>query len=220
MKPGFLLRHLDPTDAVGELLFGGVMTLSFTLGAGLVVREGAEATREILLGVVGCNLAWGVIDGGMHVMSCTLERSRKGRLIEAVQASSGEEQALALIRRELDDRLDRITTPEERGGLYREISRRIRTLAPERARVTREDLLGAVAVFLLVFASTVPALLPFLVFDDRFTALRVANLLLLALIFYAGVRWARTTRNDPWRVGAGLLVLGLGLVAVAIAFGG
>ena len=218
--PPLLSRHLDPTDAVGELLFGSVMTLTFTLGAGLLVREGEEATREILVGVLGCNLAWGLIDAGMYVMSCTLDRSRKTRLVEAVRSAPGEPEALAIVGEEFDERLDRITTPEERTALYREMAKRMRALAPEPVRVRSQDLRGAVAVFFLVFASTVPAVVPFLVLEDRFLALRVANALLLAMVFFSGYRWGRATGNRPWLHGFVLLVLGLALVAVAIAFGG
>ena len=37
-------RLLDPGDSLGEVLFGLIMTLTFTLGAGLMIEEeGARA---------------------------------------------------------------------------------------------------------------------------------------------------------------------------------
>lgn len=219
-RPSFVARHLDPDDSIGEYLFGAIMALSFTLGAGLVVEEGPTATRQILVGLVGCNLAWGLIDGAMYVLGNVLDRSRKLRLLEAIRSAPGEEQALALIGRELDDRLDPVTSPAERRRTYEALVPRLKALPTSRNRVEREDLLGAVAVFWLVVLSTVPAIVPFLVLEDRFVALRLANLLLLASLFHAGGKWARATGNHPWRIGASLVVIGLALVAIAIALGG
>jgi len=36
----FIGRYLDPDDILGEVLFGLIMTLGFTLGAGLIVKGG------------------------------------------------------------------------------------------------------------------------------------------------------------------------------------
>jgi uncharacterized membrane protein YedE/YeeE len=42
-------RYLDPGTSMGEVLFGLIMTLTFTLGAGLVIdEEGRAGAREML----------------------------------------------------------------------------------------------------------------------------------------------------------------------------
>jgi VIT1/CCC1 family predicted Fe2+/Mn2+ transporter len=92
--------------------------------------------------------------------------------------------------------------------------------APRHAVVTREDLLGALACFWLVFFASFPAAVPFLFLDDPWIALRVSNGVLLALMFYAGFSWAKYTLATPWLTGICFVLGGLGLVAVAIALGG
>jgi len=58
-------RHLDPGSSLGEVLFGLIMTLTFTLSAGIIIEdEGREGARQLLIAVIGCNLAW-VIDGAL-----------------------------------------------------------------------------------------------------------------------------------------------------------
>ena len=52
----FVARYLDPLDRLSEFLFGLVMVLSFTLGAGLIIDEGEQATRQMLLAIIGCKL--------------------------------------------------------------------------------------------------------------------------------------------------------------------
>ncbi len=219
-KQSFVRRYLDPTQILGEVMFGLIMVLTFTLGAGLIVKEGTVATTRMLLGILGCNVAWGLIDGAMYVVSSMLESSRKARLLRSIQKAASKEDALAMVGRELDPRLGPFTSLEERTHLYPAVLDRLLKVTPERTLVKKEDVYGAIVIFWLVFLSTIPAVVPFLVFRDRFVALRVSNLLLLAMLFLVGYRWARATNSNPWIVGSILLVVGLVLVAIAMALGG
>ena len=219
-KLSFVMRHLDPADSLSEVLFGVIMALTFTLGAGLIVKEGPDATTKLLLGVLGCNIAWGIVDGAMYVMDSLLERSRKASLLLSIQKAAGEEEALAMVGRSLDARLEPFTSQAERRHLYQAVLERLKNVAPERTRVKKEDVYGGIASFWLMFLTTVPAVVPFLVFSDRFTALRMSNLLLLSMLFLAGYGYARATHSNPWVLGSALLLAGLVLVAIVIAFGG
>ncbi len=53
------------------------MVLSVTLTAGLTVAEGAAGVRQLLLAALGCNVAWGIIDGVMYVMNCMTHAGRR-----------------------------------------------------------------------------------------------------------------------------------------------
>ena len=77
----FTKRYLDPIDRLNEILFGLIMVLTFTLAAGLTVEDGPDAGRELLVAAIGCNLAWGIIDGAMYLMGRILEHSRRQRAI-------------------------------------------------------------------------------------------------------------------------------------------
>ena len=68
-------RYLDPMDRVSELLFGLIMVLTFT-GTLSVADAGRETVREMLVAALGCNLAWGLVDGVMYLMACLAERGR------------------------------------------------------------------------------------------------------------------------------------------------
>ncbi len=84
-RKSFTSRYLDPTDSLSEVLFGIIMALTFTLGAGLIIKGGEAASTRLLLGILGCNIVWGIVDGAMYVISSLLERSRKARLLESIQ---------------------------------------------------------------------------------------------------------------------------------------
>ncbi len=87
-RKSFTSRYLDPSDSLSEVLSGIIMTLTFTLGAGLIVKEGEASTTKFLLGILGCNIAWGIVDGAMYVINSLLERSRNARLLESVQKTA------------------------------------------------------------------------------------------------------------------------------------
>jgi hypothetical protein len=213
-------RYLAPGDSLSEVLFGLIMTLTFTLGAGLVVREDPEAARDLLAATIGCNIAWGVIDGLMYLAGQSFEHGRRARLRNAIRAAAGEEEAARSIAGELDELLERVTEASDRDSLYRKIARSIRSSETPSVGLTREDVYGGIASFWLVFFSSVPAALPFLVIEDPWVALRVSNSVLIGLLFVVGYRWARHTTLQPLRVGLALTVGGVALVLVAIALGG
>jgi hypothetical protein len=217
----WVTRSLDPGERLGEILFGLVMVLTFTLTAGLSVSEGREGVRQLLASAIGCNIAWGIIDGVFYIMGGLFHRGRRNRLALAIQAAPNEEAAAAAVAGEMDGTLEGVSTFEGRQRLYHDIARVVARSAPPKNRITREDLWGALASFWLVVLSTIPAAIPFLVFRDqpRF-ALRVSNGLLIALIFIVGHRWARYTGGSGWRAGFALALVGCALVAIAVALGG
>ena len=110
-----------------------------------------------------------------------------------------------------------MTTPE-RHDLYGRIVRNIRSGGPP--TVTKATGFGALASFWLVFLASLPAAIPFLLMDDAMEALRVSNVVLLALLFFAGYAWARRTMARPVLTGCVFLLGGVALVAIAIALGG
>ena len=218
----FTAKYLDPGSVMGELLFGLIMTLTFTLGAGLVIEEeGRAGAREMLIGILGCNLAWGIIDGVLYVLGQLFERGRLRRLVFLIRTSGSEESGRALIEAELDPLVAPVTTDAERRGFYATMVRGARSQELRSNRVTRADLLGGLAAGLLVFACSFPAVLPFALLDDPRLALRVSNAILIGLLFYVGYRHARQhTLALTWLAGLVFALLGVFLVAIAIPLGG
>jgi hypothetical protein len=218
----FAAQHLDPGSYLGEVLFGLIMTLTFTLGADLVIgAQGRDGARQMMIGVLGCNLAWGLIDGVLYVLGCAFERGRLLRIGYEVHLAPTPLRARQLVAAELDELLVPLTNASQRGALYAAIVQRVKTGATAPLQpVTRKDLLGGLESGLLVFACSLPAVLPFLLFHEPQVALRVSNTILLALLYYLGYRHALHTLAKPWIAGLVFLVAGLFLVALAIALGG
>ena len=214
-------KYLDPATSMGEVLFGLIMTLTFTLGAGLIIEEeGREGARQLLIATIGCNIAWGIIDGALYLAGQLFDRGRLRKLAGIVRDASDDSAASAVVADELDELLENVLTEPERRDLYGRVVHNIRSAPVRGAGVTKADLLGALASFWLVFLASLPAAVPFLLMDDAMQALRISNGILLALLFFTGYRWAKYTLGHPWIVGLCFLLGGMGMVWTALALGG
>jgi VIT1/CCC1 family predicted Fe2+/Mn2+ transporter len=91
---------------------------------------------------------------------------------------------------------------------------------PAHAQLDKADWRAAIGTFMLVFLSTFPVAIPFIVFQQAFTAMRVSNAIAVILLFAVGFAYGRITGRHPWRVGVGMVVLGSFVVAGTIALGG
>ena len=206
---------------MGEILFGLIMTLTFTLAAGIVIQEeGREGAREMLIGILGCNLAWGIIDGALYILGQVFGRGRIRRIGFRLRQTSSDDEARRLVAMELDETLEPMTDEPARRNLYDAIVERVRRVPASSNPVTRDDIMGALAACWVVFVCSFPAVLPFLFLDDPRLALRVSNVILIGLLFLVGWRAALHTLAKPWLAGLGFMLIGVLLVALAIPLGG
>jgi hypothetical protein len=220
-RAALIHRYVDPATALAEILFGLIMTLTFTLGAGLIIEdEGRAGARELLIAVIGCNVAWGIIDGALFLVGQLFDRGRLQRLGRSIRRARDQPTAVALVAAELNPLLGTVLTPREASALYSRIADNVTSRPETAAPITRADWLGAVVSFGLVVISSIPAAIPFILIDDARLALRVSNAVLIALLFFTGFWWARYTVAKPWIAGVGFLVVGIVLVVAAIALGG
>ena len=210
-------RVLEPIDRVSEVLFGLIMVLTFT-GSLSVAEAGRDDVRTMLIGALGCNLAWGIIDGVLYLMGCLAEKGRGLLAFRAVRKTTDPRQAQRLIADALPPVITSILQPAELDTM----SRRLKDLPepPEQARLHRDDWLGAVGVFLLVFLCTFPVVIPFMVMRTAGPALRVSNVIAIVMLFLTGYAFGRMTGRHPWLVGISMVVLGLILVGMTMALGG
>lgn len=210
-------RVLDPYDRVSEVLFGLIMVLTFT-GSLSVAEAGRQDIRTMLIGALGCNLAWGLIDAVFYLMSCLAEQGTGLNMLRAVRQAAGAEEAHRLIREALPAAVSGVMQPAD----VERIRERLVSL-PEPARRARAGVdawRGALGVFLLVFVSTFPVVIPFLVLDDVGSAMRLSNGIAMAMLCGAGMVFGRITGRRPWVSGILMMLLGGGLVALTMALGG
>ena len=210
-------RVLDPIDRISEVLFGLIMVLTFT-GSLSVAEAGRDDVRTMLIGALGCNLAWGIIDAVLYLMGCLAEKGKGLLTFRAVRKATDPKHAHRLIADALPSVVASILEPAELETMHK----RLKQLPepPARARLRKDDWLGALGVFLLVFLSTFPVVMPFIFMPNAGPALRVSNAIAVVMLFITGYAFGRITGRHPWLFGISMVVLGAVLVGMTMALGG
>jgi VIT1/CCC1 family predicted Fe2+/Mn2+ transporter len=172
----------------------------------------------MLIGALGCNLVWGVIDAVLYLMGSLAEKGTGLRAFRAVRAAEDSAEAHRQITDALPEAIAAVLEPAELDSIHQ----RLKALPapPGYARLGRDDYFGAIGVFLLVFLSTFPVTIPFMFMKNAGPALRVSNAIAIVLLFLTGYFFGRVTGRHPVKFGLVMVALGVGLVALTIALGG
>ena len=210
-------RLLDPIDRVSEVLFGLIMALTFTCSIS-AAETGREDVRTLLIGAIGCNIAWGLIDAVIFLLVNLTERARGIALLKALRGSAADTVARSIIADALPPVLAGALSHDELDKVREKLAHV--SEPPERPKLGRDDYLGAVGVFLLVFLATFPVVIPFMVMSDAVTALRTSNGIALVMLYFAGYSFGRYAHYRPHLMGLLMTFIGTVLVALTIALGG
>jgi hypothetical protein len=208
---------LDPVDRASEVIFGLLMAMTF-VGTVAVAEEGREGTRTLLFAALGCNLAWGIADAVMYLVTLATERRRYRalllRLHEGADAATGRRIVAEGLMPDLAEALDESDLE----------SLRLRLIGAPRPmgvpRLRLENYRAALGVFLLVVLATVPVALPYAFVGDVLVALRISQAIAVAMLFVAGAALARWSGGAVLRTGATVAAIGVLLVVVIVLLGG
>ena len=78
---------LDKEDRTSEVLFGLIMVLTFTWIIQCFNSRQTGMLMTFLWAALGCNLAWGLVDGIMYIMDEVILRARAIIQINKMQGS-------------------------------------------------------------------------------------------------------------------------------------
>ena len=208
---------LSPVDRVSELLFGLFMALTFT-GAVSVAESGREQIRAMFIAALGCNLAWGLVDAVMYLVRTVTDRGRLLTLIRSVRSAPDAQTGRALIEGSLSKVAAGLVSAAEIEAMRGRVVGL--TTLPARPTLNREDLIAALAIFLIVVASTFPVVLPFLFMQEVGAAKNLSRAIALAMLFFGGLALGRYAGYGSWKVGFMMVGLGTALVVAINALGG
>ncbi len=210
-------RVLEPNERISEVLFGLIMVLTFTGSLSVAEADRAEV-RTMLIGALGCNLAWGIIDGVLYLMGCLSDQGRGIRTLRALRKAAAPEEAHRVIADALPPMVAATLGPAE----YETVRQKLVQLPepPIAPAAAQDEWLGALAVFLWVFLTTFPVAIPFIFMNDVARAMRVSNAIAIVLLFLTGYAFGRVAEYRPWLTGLAMVVLGSVLVGITMALGG
>lgn len=210
-------RLLEPSDRVAEVLFGLIMVLTFTGSLSAAEADRSEV-RTMLIGALGCNFAWGVIDAFFYLLGCLGERGEGIRALRAAQDASNPENA----HRVIADALPRVLVATLDDSDVESMRKKLLTAPPppSHPRLQWYEWRAAIGVFLWVFITTFPVAVPFLLMADVARAMRVSNAIAVTMLFLAGYAFGRIAGFRPWATGLSMIAVGTMLVVFTIALGG
>jgi hypothetical protein len=208
---------LSPIERVSEILFGLIMALTFTCTINIVEADRSDV-KDTLIAAIGCNIAWGIVDAVMYLLNTLAERGRNKTILRFVQTTSQIEIADQFISDALPPVIASVTSAEQLERIRQRLSQ-----IPEASlevRITKTDLKTALGIFLLVFISTFPIAIPFIIVHDAKVALRISNLVAIVLMFICGWLLAKYGGYNKWIASAAMTLIGLGLVGLTVSLGG
>jgi VIT family len=210
-------RVLEPIERISEFLFGVIMVLIATCTFRVMGADRGNV-RTMLVEALGCNIAWGIIDAFFFLLACLGARGQGTIILRRLRKASDPDKARQLIGSALPPLIESVITPQQ----FESLTHQLIALPepPARPHLTREDWIGALAVFLLVFLAIFPLVVPFILIKNDLLALRISNVIAIYLMFIAGYSFGRFTGSHPWRAGLVLVVLGLVVVGIAVLLGG
>jgi VIT family len=210
-------RVLEPMDRISEVLFALIMVLTFTCSFS-VAEAGREQVRTLLIGALGCNLAWGIIDAALYLMG-SFSRLGQGIVrLRALREAANPAEAQQIIADALPPVLVSVLSPADLQQMREKLDR-ARDL-PIHPHLRRDHWLGALGVFLIVVLTALPVLFPIAVIEDARRALRVSNGIAVVMLFITGYAFGRYSGHRPLRMGISMVILGSAMVGITISLGG
>jgi VIT1/CCC1 family predicted Fe2+/Mn2+ transporter len=208
---------LDPVDRISEVLFGLIMAVTFT-GAISVSTSTPDDVRQLLWAAMGCNFAWGLVDGIMNLMSSLLERGHNFSVIRKIKKAPNNGSVKTVIADEISPLFSELLSSDE----LLQLAQRVQKLPepPTKNLITGQDIISLIQIFLLVFICTLPIALPFAFVDNLHLAMRISNGIALIMLFSGGYTLARYAGFRPLPTAISYTALGLCLVALTMALGG
>ncbi len=204
-------------ERISETLFGLIMALTFICSLGVATADNIKI-HTMLVGALGCNLAWGIVDGGLYLLARINDRGGNILTLRAIRQSPDPETGRRVIADALPPELVSVL-PLDQLELIRQKLQKLPE-PRERPRLTKHDWTGALGLCLLSFASTFPVVIPFIFLSDAKLALRVSYAITIVMLFCCGYAFGYRSGLRPWAAGLSMVAIGGTLVSVAVALGG
>jgi VIT1/CCC1 family predicted Fe2+/Mn2+ transporter len=209
---------MSPENRLAEIICGLVMVLTFTTTTNAAFTD--ITPRQLLIAVLGCNIAWGIVDGVTYILGNLLTRANANKALLRLQQAQSDDETGHEIDALIGENIQQFISPENRREMQQWIKAGAIWAQPQPVRVNRQDIYTAIACFLIVFTATLPLAVPFMFIPDKTLALEVSNYLGLGLLFFIGYRWGISTGVNRWKIGFSMLFIGGILVAITVALGG
>ena len=215
----FISYYLTPSERLSEALYSLILVLTVISAIEITIARDQQTSSTILFVALGASVAWGMVDAVVYVLTGLHKRNHHVRVVSRIKKRPKAD-AIRQIDDELEDSLIGVLDKEERDRIAEQVFATMHDATPLRQGVTKDDVLGGIASFLISFIIVLPPLMPFILNLPLDYAIRLSNVIAVAMLFIVGyvsgglggmnrIRWALT-----------ITVLGVIIVLVTILLGG
>jgi VIT1/CCC1 family predicted Fe2+/Mn2+ transporter len=214
-------RPLSPADRLSEMLCGVIMVMTIIAAARIGTLGESISSRVIITAALGCNIAWGFVDGLLYLFSGIVERGKRVTLMKEIKSGLEEPKAIKAIKDDLEDSVVDGLDEETKSRLAAMVYSGMATAQPSRPNMSKKDVRGALSIFMIDFVTAFCLVLPFFFLHaDVRLALEISNGLGLGMLFFIGRGWAKYTNRKKLLSGLLMMVIGLVIVGLTFALGG
>lgn len=208
---------LDKPTRISEILFGLIMVLTFT-GTISVSTAGKQEVKELLWAALGCNFAWGLVDGIMYLMDKVISHAHDVNQLNRIKGTKNDTESRGIFKENFPPLIVHLMDDKEIDQLNAKL-KGLPELSLKNTLILK-DFLIAGQIFLLVFLITLPVALPFLFIGDVAFAMRISNGVALVLLSTGGFSLGRYAGIKPFLTALAYAAIGVFLVAMTMALGG
>ncbi|MFN8257058.1 MAG: hypothetical protein U0W24_15290 [Bacteroidales bacterium] len=218
LKEPYTEKGLLATDErISEILTGIIMTLTFTC-AFSVLKSDTTTVTDMLKGAFCSTIAWGLIDAEMYLFMTLINKEHKFTFLNYVRKSKDIEKVHKVIVDYIPPVIAGFMQPVEIEGIRKKIMNLPEP--PSKHRLKYKDYRKAAGIFFLIFFSTLPIAIPFVLFDDIQVALRISNLIAILMLFACGWVLGKYAGRNQFTMGILTCLVGIMLVFITIVLGG
>ncbi len=207
--------------AGAEAIYAVIIAMTFTSVLRSYAAIDEAAYWEIIYPALFCCIAWGIADGLFYAWERRYNIRMENKIIDLSRPGQDRDEAMHLIREQLDDTILRNINYEKRTELYRNLMNHLDEVGAKRTP-SRWDALSIVsATFAISTAAGLAVVAPFFLVENLKTALDISNMLGICLLFIIGYHRAyEKSASARMIMGFGTAVIGIVIAAVTILLGG
>ena len=216
-EPKIGKRLLSPVDRVAEIFFGLIMALTFTCTISVMELDRA-VVKDMLIGAITCNVAWGLVDAIMYLLMSVTENGRSLTIFNFVRRTDNVDKAHLFITDALPTLIASVMEKNDIENIRQKLLQFPEP--PTSNKLTFKDYKRAAGIFLLVFLSTFPIVIPFIFINNLQAALRISNVIAVVIMFLCGWIWGKYAGRSRIIMGTLTSLVGAILVLITILLGG
>ena len=157
----------------------------------------------------------GIIDGIMYVLINLRERGNKSKLVSLIKSAKDQNEVLALIKNQFGFAFIDLLNKDTQSNIYEEILKGLKNATVEKPKgISKNDLRLVLKTFLIVFSTGVPLVIPFILLNDVWLAIRITHIIGIIMLFGIGYWWAKLASRHRIRSAIALTVLGVVIVGI------